>query len=408
MRVGVITNDQGTGLVDTASSFQISGFRFQEGEQAAVREVTGGCFCCKADELVGVLREMEAAIQPEVFLAEPVGSCTDLVATVLLPLEKAYGKKFRRAPMSVVVDARRAWGHYFSKGKAAGRTLDKDVAYIYLKQLEEAEIIVINKVDVLKAGQAAKLVERLGRDWPGKQILTISARSGAGCEHWLDLLLGTETAPTKIMKVDYERYAVGEALLGWYNATLQLHIKAAAGCDGNQLILRLARSIQAELEGAGAVLAHFKMGLNRDAGILPAIQNAPAGNPTSKAKGSTSAHRQDARAPLAVVNAVQNGVRAELSRQMEEPFHEGTLLINLRAEADPKLLASVVARHIVALSKKLTITWIEQAAFRPGKPTPTYRVTKVPVAEARPPITGAPPLRPVRGNAPKPVRKRSK
>ena len=42
MRVGLITNDQSTGLVDTAV-LRSRGF--------AVEEITGGCFCCRFDSL---------------------------------------------------------------------------------------------------------------------------------------------------------------------------------------------------------------------------------------------------------------------------------------------------------------------------------------------------------------------
>jgi hypothetical protein len=43
-----------------------------------------------------------------VFLAEPVGSCADLVATVSLPLERIYKAGFQMAPYAVLVDPYRA------------------------------------------------------------------------------------------------------------------------------------------------------------------------------------------------------------------------------------------------------------------------------------------------------------
>src|SRR5947209_20032384 len=77
-RVGVVTNDQAAGLVDT-SSLRSQGF--------AVEEVAGACFCCRFDDLVARVASLEQAQRPDVILAEPVGSCTDLVATVVRPLE---------------------------------------------------------------------------------------------------------------------------------------------------------------------------------------------------------------------------------------------------------------------------------------------------------------------------------
>src|SRR5687767_8837699 len=73
LRVGLITNDQGRNLVDTAL-LRSQGF--------ATEEIAGGCFCCRFNSLLEASRALTAAAAPDVFIAEPVGSCTDLVATV--------------------------------------------------------------------------------------------------------------------------------------------------------------------------------------------------------------------------------------------------------------------------------------------------------------------------------------
>src|SRR5438105_8963386 len=81
-RVGLVTNDQAQDLVDT-TSLRAQGF--------PVEEVAGACFCCRFDDLVGKVGILEKSERPDVILAEPVGSCTDLVATVVLPLKDLYG-----------------------------------------------------------------------------------------------------------------------------------------------------------------------------------------------------------------------------------------------------------------------------------------------------------------------------
>src|SRR5262245_51692498 len=75
-KIGLVTNDQAQNLVDT-NSLRSQGF--------PVEEVPGACFCCKFDELVDKVKELEEHQRPQVILAEPVGSCTDLVATVVQP-----------------------------------------------------------------------------------------------------------------------------------------------------------------------------------------------------------------------------------------------------------------------------------------------------------------------------------
>src|SRR5204862_7717856 len=72
IRVGLVTNDQSSGLADTAL-FSASG--------VPVEEITGGCFCCRFNSLTDAADRLTRRIAPDVFLAEPVGSCTDLKAT---------------------------------------------------------------------------------------------------------------------------------------------------------------------------------------------------------------------------------------------------------------------------------------------------------------------------------------
>src|SRR5689334_18219064 len=85
LRVGLITNDQGNGLVDT-SVLRARGF--------ATEEIPGGCFCCRFNSLLDAARKLTAASRPDVFIAEPVGSCTDLVATVTYPLRRIYTSNY--------------------------------------------------------------------------------------------------------------------------------------------------------------------------------------------------------------------------------------------------------------------------------------------------------------------------
>ena len=92
-KVGLVTNDQAADLVDT-SSLRSQGF--------AVGEIAGACFCCRFNDLVSTVTELETSQRPDVILAEPVGSCTDLVATVVQPLKDLYGQRFEVAPYAVL------------------------------------------------------------------------------------------------------------------------------------------------------------------------------------------------------------------------------------------------------------------------------------------------------------------
>ncbi len=412
-RVGIVTNDQAGGLVDSRSVQSSGGKAVRskkkgpQEQQGAVttREVTGGCFCCKADELVGVLKEMELSRKPELFLAEPVGSCTDLMATVLLPLRRIYGKEFTVAPMCVLVDAVRLAGIYGISSRSAlapmagsvdadrGRSdhnirsvgapdtmgskkgFSKEVRYIYLKQLEEAEILVLNKVDLLSAEERVALREKV-QELYGKRVLEVSTLTGEGMAEWFKILTSEVSAPKRLMEMDYEEYADGEAMLGWYNATLALN--AVKGpVDGNKLLLNWALAIQADLEAVGAEIAHFKMSLGCGMAAPPISRAGLPANKSADVKEVVLADGRDAHVTLAVVNAVRNGTAAALSRKLKWKVAAGELLVNLRAEAEPALLETIVRKHLVSGNASVRLTWVEQAAFKPGKPQPTHRVTEL-------------------------------
>ena len=124
LRVGLITNDQGRNLVDTAM-LRSQGF--------ATEEIPGGCFCCRFDSLMDASRRLTESTRPESFIAEPVGSCTDLAATVTYPLRRLYGDTFTVAPVSVLLDPIRALRVF---GVEPGGNFSEKVIYIYLKQVE--------------------------------------------------------------------------------------------------------------------------------------------------------------------------------------------------------------------------------------------------------------------------------
>src|SRR5207247_2445509 len=136
-RVGLITNDQGRNLVDTAL-LRSQGF--------ATEEIPGGCFCCRFNSLVEAAERLTARTRPELFIAEPVGSCTDLAATVTYTLRRLYQDNCTVAPISVLVDPIRAQRVC---GLQKGGNFSAKVIYIYRKQIEEADIVIISKSDLL-------------------------------------------------------------------------------------------------------------------------------------------------------------------------------------------------------------------------------------------------------------------
>ena len=335
LKVGLITNDQGSELVDTAM-LRSRGF--------ATEDIPGGCFCCRFNSLVDAADKLTEKTRPDVFIAEPVGSCTDLVATVTYPLRRMYGANFAVAPLSVLVDPIRARRIF---GLAEGGKFSDKVLYIYRKQLEEADLIVINKSELLAAPQLAELQAKLAAEFPRAEILAVSARSGAGLPEWFARLAAAEQPGGVSIAVDYEIYADGEALLGWLNCTAAL--AATTAFDGNALLQALARRMQELLQADAAEIAHLKMTLSPTEGL----------------------------GDLAVVNLVRNDFVPELSLELPDAIRQGQLIINCRAEAAPGALLAAVNLALTEVAARfpgLTVKLEHSEHFRPGKPQPTHRL----------------------------------
>lgn len=335
LKVGLITNDQGNELVDTAM-LRSRGF--------ATEEISGGCFCCRFNSLVDAAAKLNEETRPDVFIAEPVGSCTDLVATVTYPLRRMYGEDFKIAPLSVVIDPVRAARVF---GLNEGGRFSEKVRYIYKKQLEEADVIVINKCDILEDCDIAMLGDCLNENYPNARIFEVSAREGKGLNSWFAHLWDHEQEARAAMEVDYEVYAEGEALLGWLNCTVQ--ISSESDFDANKALRILCKRIQARLAEQDAEIAHLKMTFNPDGGI----------------------------GDIAVVNLVRNDYVAELSQELDDTVKSGQLIINMRAEAAPETLSETVEHGLAALKERfpeLTTTIEHSEHFRPGKPEPTHRI----------------------------------
>ena len=339
-RVAVVTNDQGSALVDTV--------RVQS-EGLAVREVTGACFCCRFDDLVERCHDLVAAEQPDVILAEPVGSCTDLAATVINPLRRLFGDRFSAGPLIALFQPT----HGMAILKGGPGALPADVAYVLRKQLEEADAIAINRVDEIPFPLVDEIASLLSARFPGRPLLRTSAVTGQGLDALLALVDGLEGGSAPGIDVDYDRYARGEAALGWLNASSRVTgpVPFAAG----PFVLGVVEEVQRRAAAAGAAIAHLK-----------ASAVTPEG--------------------VAVANAIDASRPPRLSVDAAPAAASAELTVNARVVADPEWLERAVRESLLAVAdaRGLKATWASAECFRPARPQPTHRE---PSAAAPPPKT---------------------
>jgi G3E family GTPase len=249
MRVGFITNDQSENLVDTIIVRQML---TELG--VPVEEVVKGCFCCKFDELIEHVGKI-LAHDPDVLMGEPVGSCTDFVAAVANPIKIQYRDAFRFAPFSIMVDPDRVRELMLKESQTE---FPEDVAYLFRKQIEEADDIVLNKIDRISSGESERLLSVMGESFQDKKLFAVSAKVGTGMDAWLDdLLSGRPGANTVLRQIDYDRYAHAEAVLGWLNAAILM--SAPEPFDASHFARTLLLELQEAFRQRDGEIGHLKI-----------------------------------------------------------------------------------------------------------------------------------------------------
>lgn len=330
-RVGIVTNDQAHDLVDT-NTFRAQGL--------TTEEVPGACFCCRFDDLVGKIGALSAADRPDVILAEPVGSCTDLVATVIQPLRDLYQDRFEVAPYPVLFKP--SHGAKILRNQPAGGFSPK-AAYIFKKQLEEADAVVLNRADELSPAELDDFARMVEEQFPGTPVLRVSAKTGAGFDELLAFLDKSGGFGRKILDIDYDTYAEGEAELGWLNAAARL--TSAAPFDLDSLLTAVLGRLATTCRELGGEVAHLKLIGMDDGGAF------------------------------GLGNVVSSDTAAKLSLPSGVKPREADLIVNARVAIDPAILEAEVKRAVTEEATKLGVTaaFRTSQSLRPGRPVPTHR-----------------------------------
>ena len=325
--VGVITNDQGDQLVD---------HRFINSFGIPSLEVINGCFCCRFDqfkERVDTLSETNAT---EIIFAESVGSCTDLVATVVKPLLQL--QRELEVIVSVFVDAR-----VLPTVIRGSRLFADSVNYIYRKQVEEADVLVVNKIDLVEDKSLKELVELVQRHYPDKAVVYQDSLNLQSIGQWLMVLNNRDSKEIKeSLELDYDLYGAGEAELAWLDQEIMI---SSSNRKGIELSEKFINKVYAKLVSQNLPIGHLKFFLN---------------DGFHSQKISFTTINQEATVSLSKVNEVS----------------EISVLINARVQAETEALKKIVADAISEIDQQEDCIIVEKfkSAFQPGYPKPLHRI----------------------------------
>lgn len=321
IKTGIITNDQGSVLVDG---------NFFNNQDIPSRQVMNGCFCCNYNDLDANIESLIETNGTQVIFAESVGSCTDIVATVLRPL-------LRFRPQATTTVSTFADVRLLELILNGAGGFDESVRYIYLKQLEEAGIVVINKTDLVNQSKLMEIKTLMEEKFGGKELLYQNSMDPQQIKNWLDRLDEFRFTGLKPLTIDYDIYAEGEARLAWYDQELELYTSDNSALQQTEELINL---IYEKIFAGSYSIGHLKFLV-------------------------------DGKQKVSFTSPIQERIALEI-----KPVKMASLLINIRVQVEPATMEELISEAIKEIEQKSGCKIITNSlsAFQPGYPRPTYRI----------------------------------
>jgi G3E family GTPase len=216
-------------------------------------------------------------------------------------------------------------------------------AYIFRKQLEEADFVILNRVDELAPADLEELARLIGDQYVGVPTIRMSARTGQGFETLLEILDQRGDFGRRSLELDYDMYAEGEAELGWLNSSLLVTAPAPFHLD--DLSLRIVQRLRKSLSSVSAEPAHLKTFAQGDG-------------------------------HYSVVNLVSSDTPPVVSIASDGRTQRADVIVNARVAIEPAALEQLVVAGVEDVCRELdaTAVFVRTQSFRPGRPNPTYRI----------------------------------
>ncbi len=223
-----------------------------------------------------------------------------------------------------------------------GSLLHASALYILRLQMEEADHILLNKVDTLCVEERSALVEALRGAFPNSETGAISARTGEGLDAWLGAILSGKQAGKRIVEVDYDRYAEGEAVLGWLNAVVDLE-SAGGKTEWGKYARDLLDRLHEAFKQHNAEIGHVKLAI--ESGGEECTAN---------------------------LTCLGGGVAVHGSKSFMGV--QATLILNARVQMPPEKLEEIIRAAFGASGESGVSARIRALrCLMPGRPNPTHR-----------------------------------
>jgi Fe2+ transport system protein B len=199
-----------------------------------------------------------------------------------------------------------------------------------------------NRIDELAGEEIGALLRLLEKHHPGLPVVRVSARTGEGFETLLDMLDRRGDYGRRILDIDYDVYAEGEAELGWLNGRAE--VSAARSFSLDALLLDIMARLQGAFANDNAETAHLKV--------------------IGQWEGFS-----------AVANLVSGRTQPRLSQPSGCRTRRAAMIVNARVAMAPQRLQEHVEREIAEAAQAVggAAAFQRVRSLQPGRPVPTHR-----------------------------------
>lgn len=303
----IITNELGMNQVDHHFSLK---------SKFSITEVPDKCICWVMDDVVDKLNRLRRTENPDIIMSDIPGCGVGALDHVYHVLANNHADEFSLAPFTALVEPRRL-------RKLMDHNTDKntpdELTYIMEVQLAEADLILLNKIDLLSNQEIDEMIAFLKKLCPGTEIIPISGKNGTNMDKWADYVLN-DSAKLKQVSIDMDKFVTAQTMLIWYNRKL-----AAESINGKK-DMNIFVSDFLEL---------VKEGVSKTGGNIPHLKIfANSGDDYTK------------------VSLTGIDCEADFARKLKTETDNLKVIINARAASSTDAIDSIMHEALVTAAKK--------------------------------------------------------
>ena len=296
-----------------------------------VSELTGACICYQRENLAARLDRLFDGEGCSLVVSDIPGFGVGALEHVYHGLQRDYPGRYALAPFLVVVEPQTL--NSLQSGK------NQELCYILRTQLAEADLIALNKCDLLSAEEQQRALAYLGNAYPHARALGVSALTGEGIDALAQALIQGK-ASLRAPDIGYGGAEFNQAMgkMSEYNCRYFAQV-CCNTFDGTAYLTDLAERVRAGVRAAGGEIPHLKL-----------LAWGPDGD-------------------FARVDLLGIDRPAEVCKPFERPCESLAVILNSSAACDCAALETVMTAAISGAAERfrLSVTFFPTECFGIGK-----------------------------------------